>query len=218
MNKKTWFIGASLFGMLVTGSVGVYAGSNLPQIQAYLNNKVGIFVNNSEFKPVDDKGNRQYPITYNNSTYLPVRAVSEALGVPIQYDQATNRILIGNSTGVGNSNGNGGSTGTSASRPQHLPSDFPLPSDAKKIELIESASGGKKSVYYTLQTKQSLSQLIQTYNTYLQQQQYGNLADGSSDDTIDITAAKSQMSVVIEGGIIDSETGLIEYTIIWSAS
>lgn len=47
---------------------------------------------------------------------------------------------------------------------------------------------------------------------------YGNIIDVSSDDEIDLTAAKSQESVVIEGGIIDAQSGLSEYTIIWSAS
>ena len=216
MKKKTWFIGASLLGMIVTGSAGVYAGSNLPQIQAFLNNKVGVYVGSSEFKPVDDKGKRYYPITYNNTTYLPVRAVSDALNIPIQYDQSSNRILIGANAGTG-----GGTTAPPAStsqRPQHLPSDFPLPTDFKKIELIENASGSKKNVYFKLQTKQSLAQLVQTYNTYLQQRGYGNIVDVSSSDEIDITATKSQESVVIEGGVINAQTGLIEYTIIWSAS
>ncbi|WP_020617876.1 hypothetical protein [Paenibacillus daejeonensis] len=217
MKKKTWFIGASLLGMIVTGSAGVYAGSNLPQIQAFLNNKVGVYVGSSEFKPVDNQGKRYYPITYNNTTYLPVRAVSDALNIPIQFDQASNRILIGAQGGT-----DGGSISPSpanaSQRPQHLPSDFPLPTDFKKIELIENASGSKKNVYFKLQTKQSLTQLVQTYNTYLQQRGYGNIVDVSSTSEIDITATKSQESAVIEGGVIDAQTGLIEYTIIWTAS
>lgn len=216
MKRKGWFIGASIFGMVMTGSAGVYAGSNLPEIKALLNNKLGIFVNSTEFKPVDGNGSRIYPITYNSVTYLPVRAVSQALDVPITYDAKLNRVIIGN-------NGNGGPTVTpppavSFQRPKHLPADFPLPADTKKVELIENADGSRKGVNFTLQTKESLKTWIETYNTYLQNRGYTGIVDTSKEGKIDITANKTGESVVIEGEIIDANTGLAEYTIIWSAS
>ncbi|MEF3305377.1 hypothetical protein [Paenibacillus sp. GYB003] len=213
MNKKGWFIGASIFGMIVTGSAGVYAGSNLQEIKALLNMEIGIVVNNADFKPVDDEGNRLYPITYNDSTYLPVRAISEALKVPIDYDGTNNRVLIG---------GSGSGTATpppaaSFQRPKHLPSDFPLPADTKKIELLEDAVGTNKSVTFTLQTKESLKNLIKTYNDYLKARGYETIVDSSAGNTINISATQSRESTVIEGSIIDAEAGIAEYTITWSA-
>lgn len=211
LNKKGWFISASILGMVVAGSTGVYAGSNLPAIKAFLNNKIGIAVNQVDFQPVDDKGKELYPITYNNTTYLPVRAVSDALNVPIRYDQANNKIWIG-SAGSGEP-----STSTPAfQRPQHLPSDFPLPADTKKIELVESASGNTKSVYFTLQTRESLKHWIETYTAYLQQRGYDAIADSSSDTVIELVSSSDTESVLIEGKIIDQKNNILQYSITWS--
>ncbi|MCP1308795.1 hypothetical protein NI000_16190 [Paenibacillus tyrfis] len=133
--------------------------------------------------------------------------------VPIEYDGTNNRVLIG---GSGSSTATSG-TSASFQRPKHLPSDFPLPADAKKIELVEDAVGSNKSVNFTLQTKESLKDLIKTYNEYLKKRGYDHTVDSSTDNTINISATKSQESTVIEGKIIDAEAGITEYTITWSA-
>lgn len=207
MSKKAWFIGASICGMLVTGSAGVYAGSKLPEIKAFLNTEVGIVIDGQQFTPYDSNGMKLYPLMYKGSNYLPVRAVSEALNVPIEYDKVNDRVLIGEQA-------------SSFVRPKYLPSDFPLPSDTKKIELVEDASGSIKTVVFTLQTKQSLKQLSDTYEQYLQKRGYTTIFNDSSDTTIDITGnvvnSTVNESTVIEGKVIDSATKLSEYTITWS--
>lgn len=88
----------SLFAVLVllfTFSAGMLAASNLEEIKAYLNKEVKIQLNGELWQPKDQAGNVQYPITYNGSTYLPVRAVGEALGVEIGWDGATKTVIIG---------------------------------------------------------------------------------------------------------------------------
>ena len=42
-----------------------------------------------------EKGERIYPITYQGSTYVPIRAVSNILGVGVDWDQATKTVLLG---------------------------------------------------------------------------------------------------------------------------
>ena len=43
----------------------------------------------------DAKGNRVYPITYEGSTYLPVRAVAGLAGYEVNWDQATRTVDLG---------------------------------------------------------------------------------------------------------------------------
>jgi len=104
MKSKKLIISTMVFGMAVTGSAGVYAGTNLQKISAYLNHSIGFKLNGAAYTPVDAKGNQLAPITYNNTTYLPIRSVADALKVPVTFNQATNQVLIGTAS---NGNGNG---------------------------------------------------------------------------------------------------------------
>lgn len=75
-------------------SLGAYASSNLEAIKANLNKEIRFFVDGKEFIPKDQKGNRLYAISYNGSTYLPVRAAGEALGSTVDWDGNTSSVLL----------------------------------------------------------------------------------------------------------------------------
>jgi hypothetical protein len=73
VKKKT--IAASMLGLTLFGfGVVAYADSNLEQISAYINHGIHINLNGSVWKPSSD------PITYDGTTYLPVRSAAEAIG------------------------------------------------------------------------------------------------------------------------------------------
>ncbi|MFD2329039.1 stalk domain-containing protein [Cohnella sp. GCM10020058] len=93
MMKKS-VLGAMVLGMTITGAAGVYAGTNLQKITAYLNSSIGIKVNGSAYVPTDANGNKLTPITYHDTTYLPVRALAGALGVQLTFDPKTNQVVI----------------------------------------------------------------------------------------------------------------------------
>ncbi|MBB6637826.1 hypothetical protein [Cohnella thailandensis] len=97
MMKKSVF-GVVVLGMTVAWAGGVYAGSNLQKITAYLNGNLDIQVNGTHFTAKDGNGNKLSPITYENTTYLPVRAVADAVNVPIVYDASKQQIRIGTGT------------------------------------------------------------------------------------------------------------------------
>lgn len=44
----------------------------------------------------DINGNNVYPIIYNGSTYLPIRAVSKLMNEPIEWNNKTKTVIIGN--------------------------------------------------------------------------------------------------------------------------
>ncbi|MEK8211374.1 hypothetical protein [Paenibacillus sp. FSL L8-0463] len=95
MKSKKKIIATMVFGMAVTGSAGVYAGTNLQKISAYLNHSIGFQVNGADYTPVDGNGKTLAPITYNNTTYLPVRAMADVLKVPVAFDASSNQVILG---------------------------------------------------------------------------------------------------------------------------
>ncbi|AIQ67019.1 stalk domain-containing protein [Paenibacillus graminis] len=100
MKSKKMIIATMVFGMAVTGSAGVYAGTNLQKISAYLNHSIGFKVNGAAYTPADNNGKKLAPITYNDTTYLPVRAMADALKVPVTFDPSTNQVVLGSGAGT----------------------------------------------------------------------------------------------------------------------
>lgn len=94
MKKKTMVL--SFISLVLILSIGMQAlaASQLEDIRAYLNKGIQLVVNGSPWQAKSGE-KIYYPITYEGSTYLPVRAVAEALNVPIQYDASTGTIYIG---------------------------------------------------------------------------------------------------------------------------
>ena len=82
---------AMMFGAIA----GAGAAPVLEQISAHLNWSIKFLVGGQEWEPKDGEGNKLAPITYNNTTYIPVRAVSEVLGTAIDWDGENQTILIG---------------------------------------------------------------------------------------------------------------------------
>ena len=78
-------------------SAGVFASSTLESITAYLNHGIVIEYNDVVQEMTDANGQKVIPITYNGTTYLPVRAVSNMLGVKVDWDQETQTVLLGES-------------------------------------------------------------------------------------------------------------------------
>ena len=81
---------------LVCGmAIGANAADTLKEISAYLNYGITIKYNGEAQNLTDAGGNRVYPISYNGTTYLPVRAVSNMLGIGVDWDGATQTVLLG---------------------------------------------------------------------------------------------------------------------------
>ncbi|NMI04563.1 hypothetical protein HF638_11275 [Paenibacillus sp. SZ31] len=97
--KKKVVLGL-MVGTLALGiGTGALAATGLEPIKAYLNSKITLKMNGAKVTAKDANGKTVLPITYNGTTYLPVRAVGSLLGTEITYDSATSSVLIGGNNG-----------------------------------------------------------------------------------------------------------------------
>lgn len=85
----------ALAALLVGAGLGAAASSGVQNVQAQLNANIAIKYDGETQTLLDAGGNRVYPLVYNGSTYLPVRAVSSLVGLAVDWDQASQTVLLG---------------------------------------------------------------------------------------------------------------------------
>lgn len=217
MKSKKWLIAAGVFGMVLTGSAGVYAGTQLETIKAYLNHGLAIEVNGQKYTPTGDQGKKLAPITYQGSTYLPVRSIADALKTEVKYDSQNNKVSIGSSSSSGGSPSTGTDTQASGVKSKYLPADFPLPKDAKAISLIESnVDGDNKKVVLTYTTKESLLTVGTSYKDYYQTKNLSqNTQDIQADGFSIVGREDGKYAVTITGSVSATNKDLNEITVVW---
>lgn len=97
MNKsklKGFISGFLCATIILSATVIGFASSGSKSIQAVYNN-IKIYVDNQLVTPKDANGNTVEPFIYNGTTYLPVRAVAEALNQEVSWDGKTKSVYIG---------------------------------------------------------------------------------------------------------------------------
>lgn len=115
MSKKILKMLVITLSLVVLCSTCLYAGSKLQPINADLNYGLTVAMNNEVVHLKDANGNTVIPITYNNTTYLPVRAISDTLGVSVDWNQEYQCVLLNGSGVPSTLKNSGGSGGTSNS-------------------------------------------------------------------------------------------------------
>lgn len=86
-------IAGVLIGAMLT-SGGVFAKQISETAELFYNN-IKIYIDGGEIAPKDANGNQVEPFTISGTTYLPVRAISNALGKDVEWDGATQSVYIG---------------------------------------------------------------------------------------------------------------------------
>ena len=105
--KKNWKRTLVLTGVVGALAVSVAGAAAVRQaITAELRPDITVELNGSTQTLTDANGNPVYPIIYNNSTYLPVRAVGELSGMTVNWDNATQTVeMTDGTTGTGTNTG-----------------------------------------------------------------------------------------------------------------
>lgn len=95
INFKSMAAGC-VIGAAVMSAVPAVGYDGVRTIQAVFKN-IRICVDGVEMTPRDTAGKEVEPFIYNGTTYLPVRAVGEAVGKEVTYDGSTNTVYLGKS-------------------------------------------------------------------------------------------------------------------------
>ncbi len=93
MKKRFSFIAGMLTMALLSGLVGTAYAAH--QKQATLNySGIQIALDGEPVTPKDAAGNPVEPFSIDGTTYLPVRAIGEALGLEVGWDGSTNTVIL----------------------------------------------------------------------------------------------------------------------------
>lgn len=78
----------------IFSTITVFGNTTMQEIIAYLNYSIDIVVDGEVKELKDAQGNRVYPISYNGTTYVPIRAVSTLVGVDVKWDSVHGNVVL----------------------------------------------------------------------------------------------------------------------------
>ena len=81
--------------MVLAFAAGTVAAPAVTDITAKLAADFKFTLNGNDWQAKDADGSVMAPIVYKDRTYLPVRAISEALGVKVDWDADTRTVILG---------------------------------------------------------------------------------------------------------------------------
>lgn len=91
-NKKIVFVLA--FAVAFSFAAGVFAADGVKKITAYIRPDISIVLDGQKQNLKDDNGRKVSPIVYNDTTYLPLRAISNAFGKTVDWNEASRTVTI----------------------------------------------------------------------------------------------------------------------------
>ena len=86
-------VGSLITGIIMSSSLA-FGEATARKITAYFND-IKIYVDGVKINGADAKGNKVEPFIYNGTVYLPVRAVSDAIGKDVTWDSNTYTVYLG---------------------------------------------------------------------------------------------------------------------------
>lgn len=92
--KRTVFSAAVILLLVACLQLSSFASSFIKTIDVSYRD-IKIYIDGDLLTPKDASGALVEPFIYNGTTYLPARAISEALGKTVEWDEETNSVYIG---------------------------------------------------------------------------------------------------------------------------
>ncbi len=96
-------IAGVLMGAMLTS--GVAFAKQIRETAELFYNNIKISLNGQTIQPKDANGNHVEPFIINGTTYLPVRAVANALGINVGWDSNSNTVILSNQKSVNSATG-----------------------------------------------------------------------------------------------------------------
>ncbi len=92
--KKSFFL--VILTLIMSLTFSCYAAELVDEnARAIINNEISIVYNNEIKSFFDVNGSSVSPITYNDTTYLPIRSISTLFDIPVQWDGENRKVLLG---------------------------------------------------------------------------------------------------------------------------
>ena len=88
------FIAGAITTALLSATVFTAFAEPVNKTITAVYNNIRIYIDGELLDPKDGDGNKVEPFIYNGTTYLPIRAVSEALGKEVTWDGNTNSVYL----------------------------------------------------------------------------------------------------------------------------
>ncbi len=100
-----------VFALVIVLGLTISASAAAPEtVKARFSPNITVKLNGEVQTMMDVNGNPVYPVTYSGTTYLPVRAVSNMLGVKVDWDGATQTVILEKTDGKTTAPTTGGKT------------------------------------------------------------------------------------------------------------
>ncbi len=91
-NRSRLLVFALVAALFVAAAIPAYAAMASKNIDVFTG--VSIFVDGRELHPADAKGNDVEAFIYEGTTYVPLRAVGEALGAEVSWNKETKTVYL----------------------------------------------------------------------------------------------------------------------------
>lgn len=91
---KSFFMGAALSALIFSIGISAFAATS----SITVDDGITVQINGAAFTPKDGNGAKVPVFTYKGTTYVPMRAISEALGFTVNYDGTTRTASVTSGT------------------------------------------------------------------------------------------------------------------------
>ena len=92
-NFRIFISGMLTMALILALAITVFAAP-IDKVITVVYNNIKIYVDGNRIDPKDANGNIVEPFIYNGTTYLPVRAIGEALGKDVSWDGDTQTVFL----------------------------------------------------------------------------------------------------------------------------
>lgn len=98
-----YFLLGMVFTFLLTGLITPALAATMNK-QIEVTTDVSVYLDDNKLNPKDASGNPVDIFVYKGTTYLPIRAVSDALNIPVYWDEHTQSVYLGNHSSTESTN------------------------------------------------------------------------------------------------------------------